>query len=215
MATLGVCAPDPPADGTRYYMILMGGHGQRFRPRTAHTWATYVKATPNAPLEQFTISWLPVSREVRPISFRPEPGTNLSLQQTLDLMITGNHRVSMWGPFEIPQYFFEESQRQKSFLDSGAVMYRVISVRDVNPNTSHCVHAITRADPALDRATRPIVMYGEAVSQRVANGLAQTGIVAQPNVTHDWLIPALNLERYKLKREPVGQPGLIHLLPRR
>jgi hypothetical protein len=193
----------------------MGGHGQRFRPRTAHTWATYVKATPNAPLEQFTISWLPVSRDVRPSRFRPEPGANLTLQQTLDLMITGNHRVSLWGPFEIPQYFYEESQNQKAFLDSGAVKYRVINAFDRSPYNEHCVHAIVRADPALERATRPIIMYGEAVSQRVANGLAKTGIVAQPNVTHDWLIPALDLERYKLRRAPVGQPGLVHLLPRR
>jgi hypothetical protein len=217
LATAALCVggPDAPPACPRYYMLLFGGQSERFRPRTAHTWATYVKVTPGAPIEEFTISWLPVSLDVRPSRLRAEPGANFSLHQTLGMMANGNHRVSFWGPFEIGPDFYEASYRQKCFLDSGASRYRVLSVVDLRRSVNHCVHAVIRADPKLDRLCDPVLWYGEAITQRVANALAISGIVPQPHVTHDWLIPVLGVDCYQLKREPVGQLAAIHLLPGR
>src|SRR5262249_25589743 len=90
LATLSVGSPNTSADCPRYYMLLFGGQSERFRPRTAHTWATYVKVTPNAPLEEFTISWLPASLNVRPLKLRAEPGVNVPLHRTLEMMANGN-----------------------------------------------------------------------------------------------------------------------------
>jgi hypothetical protein len=204
-----------PADGSpRYYMILFGGQSERFRPRTAHTWATYVKAVPGAPLEEFTISWLPASMDVRPSRLRAEPGINVPLHRTLELMTDGNHRVSMWGPFEVRQDFYEKSCQWKAFLDREG-KYRVLTMFDLSRDIHHCVDAVVHADPALRRKCEPVVWYGEAITQRVANALAATGIVSQPHVAHDWLIPALDLGKYQLTREPVGRLPLVHLLPTR
>ena len=69
-AALG--APPDPAPlasaipAARYFFILYGGQSLPFKPRTAHTWATFAKAAPNSAgvltIETFTISWLPVDR---------------------------------------------------------------------------------------------------------------------------------------------------------
>ena len=70
-AALGAPADPPPA---RYFFILYGGQSLPFKPRTAHTWATFVKATPDAAgvigVESFTISWLPAEGEVKPWKLR-------------------------------------------------------------------------------------------------------------------------------------------------
>jgi hypothetical protein len=213
---LALSASNTHPECPRYYMVLFGGQSERLRPKSAHTWATYVKVTPGAAtIEEFTISWLPASLNVRPGKLRAEPGTNLSLEQTLGMMTNGNHSVSFWGPFEIGQEFYEESYGQKCFLESGMSQYHVLSVLNRRPDVNHCVHAIVRANPTLQRICDPVLWYGEAITQRVANALATSGIVAQPYVTHDWLIPVLGLDRYRMSREPVGQLPLTLMLPRR
>src|SRR5436190_8575965 len=103
--TISAPACDARTDAPRCYVLLFGGQAERLQPQTAHTWATYVCVSPQAGgparLESFTISWLPVSGKVRPRKLRPEPGRNFGLEETLDLMVTGNHKVSLWGPSEI------------------------------------------------------------------------------------------------------------------
>ena len=65
-ALLAVPAEPVPS---RYYFTLFGGQSIPFRPRTAHTWATYAKATPTTDgsvyVESFTISWLPAVGPIR------------------------------------------------------------------------------------------------------------------------------------------------------
>ena len=57
--------PSSPCPPARYYLLLFGGQGNILRPRTAHTWATYVRAEPRpdgtVALNPFTISWLPAT----------------------------------------------------------------------------------------------------------------------------------------------------------
>ena len=86
----------------RYYVTLFGGQGDLFRPRTAHTWATFVSTTSTTSgervLAEDTISWLPATLHVRPWAIRAETGVNLTLQQTFDFM--GSHhrkRVVAWS----------------------------------------------------------------------------------------------------------------------
>ena len=67
-------APAPSCPPARYYLLLFGGQGNILRPRTAHTWATYVRAQPRPDgtvgLDQFTISWLPATLYIRPWAIR-------------------------------------------------------------------------------------------------------------------------------------------------
>ena len=50
---------------TRYYVLLFGGQSGLLKPTTGHVWATYVRETGclagTDRVEEFTISWLPVT----------------------------------------------------------------------------------------------------------------------------------------------------------
>src|SRR5205823_5540400 len=77
-----VQVPRPPNE--RWYLLLFGSNDQTRRPAYTHTWATLVRAveTPGCAepaLEVHTISWLPVTLEVRTLNFRPEPAENVEL----------------------------------------------------------------------------------------------------------------------------------------
>jgi hypothetical protein len=199
---------------SRYYLILFGGQGNFLRPRTAHTWATYVRADPcpdgTVRLDPFTISWLPATLDVRPLKLHPEPGVNLTLEETFAFMANARHpwlqRIAMWGPFEIGPDRYWRAFQHKRRLESGAVTYRVLDWFDQHPDISHCIHAVTMADPSLHRTCQPVFGIGEFGTAGVARGLVRAGVVTQPDVTHDWLIPALGLDRYDLVRHRVGSP---------
>ncbi len=139
---------------------------------------------------------------VRPFHLKPEPGKNFTLHQTRDHMVTGRHRLAMWGPFETPADSYWEAARYKQLLNSGAIQHRVLDLRKHRSGVDNCVHAITRTNPALEAASDPILWNGGCITQRLANAMARVGIVAQPTVTHDWLIHALGIDRYDIDRIP-------------
>src|SRR5690348_12390269 len=70
----------PP--GERYFMLVFGSQSTPKVPKYTHSWATVVKVIecggPEVPsIEEHTISWLPATLNVRPLSFQVEPGVNL------------------------------------------------------------------------------------------------------------------------------------------
>jgi hypothetical protein len=198
-------SPCPPA---RYYLLLFGGQGNILRPRTAHTWATYVRAEPRPDgtvrLEQFTISWLPETLTIRPWAVRSEPGVNLDLYRTLEFMSGGWQRISLWGPYEISEGFYLNAARHREALESREYTYRVFDFCEINPHVSHCVHAVTRSDPAFYRASPPILWFGSIGTAPVASALMRSGVVADARTTHDWLLPALGLDERKFIRRTPG-----------
>lgn len=209
VSTLGAGPVTPPECGdSRYYVLLFGGQADR-RPNTAHTWAAFVRTTrhPNGIMvvESFTISWLPEKLPVRPLQLQPVPGRNYGLHETLDNMCAGHPHLSLWGPWEITPKWYCEAAEHKAVLDSGAVRYRVLVRGDGRDDVAHCVHAITKTDPILAARASPILWFGELVTRRVATAMTESGILIDPQVTHDWLIPALGIEQYPLTRRCVGK----------
>ena len=210
----------PPAPKCKYYVLLFGGQAERNRPQTAHTWATFVKATPysvggGSIEDSFTISWLPVRMPVRPFRFRPESGRNYGLKETLDQYEGGRSDLGLWGPFEIRAEWYESAASHKRSLDSGAIgfatfdrggIYSPDGVR--RPEISHCVHAVTRSWEPLRRATSPVNWYGELITRRVANALADVGLLINPFATHDWLLRELGVEQYPFVRRRLGESAL-------
>jgi hypothetical protein len=180
------------------------------RPKTAHTWATFVKArhsNQSLEIETFTISWLPKDMPVKPLRIRPVPGRNYSLKETMSLFTTGKHEIGLWGPYEINEHWFREAELRKADLDSGSVEYRVLeregrsmSGRNQQPEIAHCVHAISRTNHALRAASRPVFAYGELITRRLAEKIHETGLLVNPDVRHDWLLPLLEIETKSLKR---------------
>lgn len=200
--------PAPSCPPARYYLLLFGGQGNILRPRTAHTWATYVRAEPRADgtigLEPFTISWLPATLTIRPWAVRSEPGVNLDLDRTLEFMSGGWQRISLWGPYEVSEGHYLSAARHRDALEAGRYTYRVFDLCRINRHVSHCVHAVTRADPTFDRAAPPILWYGSIGTAPVASALMKSGIVTDPHTIHDWLLPALGLDDRKFIRRTPG-----------
>jgi hypothetical protein len=200
-------ADAPPCPPARYYLLLFGGQGNILRPRTAHTWATYVRAEPRPDgtvgLEQFTISWLPQSLTIRPWAVRSEPGVNLDLYRTLEFMSGSWQRISLWGPYEISEGYYRSAARHRAALESGAYTYRVLDFCQINRHVSHCVHAVTRTDPGFFRASQPVLWFGSIGTAPIATALMKSGVVTDPRTTHDWLLPALGLDgRTFIRRTP-------------
>ena len=208
-ATALLAAPAAPAHlEPRYYFILFGGQSIPFRPRTAHTWATFVRAAPAADgtvsLEPVTISWLPADGPVRPLKLRPVEGKVYSLEETFAIAANNGARVSMWGPFETDAARYALAVEQANVLNSGAVRFRSFDSLGRNRSVQHCVHAITFADPNLQRLRQPVIRVGEPGTSRLAGRYAASGAFVGTE-THDWLIPALGLDRVGVVRREPGE----------
>lgn len=205
--TIGI---SEPSGG--YHVLLFGGQSRQNRPHTAHTWATFVKTTSSG-VESFTISWLPERMPVRPLRLTPEAGRNYSLHETLDLFNTGDQELALWGPFEIKPFWYADALAHKSVLDAGGVKFQTLDRGPLlprgpvrRPDLSHCVHAVTRTNEALRQASSPVFSYGEFITRKVATRMNDVGLLVNPEVTHDWLIPALGLDRYALHRHGIHDP---------
>ncbi len=203
-----------PTCSERYFVTLFGGQGDLFRPRTAHTWATFVRTagTPTSErvVAEDTISWLPVTLDVRPWALRAETGVNLTLQQTFDFM--GSHhrkRVVAWGPYEITAERYAQAMSQKALLESGTVRYHSLGLFGRKPDVMHCVDGVTRIDAEWERKDNPSRWFGEAATGQATRSAVRSGFLLNPTVTHDWLIHVINPTGYKLTvRQLYGRPLL-------
>lgn len=209
-SVLSVSAADPvaaPAE-PRYYFILFGGQSIPFKPNTSHTFATFVKATPTADgavsLEPLTISWLPAEGPVQPLRLRSVPGKNWSLEETFAITARNNARISMWGPFETDATRYALAVAQTNTLNSGAVRFRSVDSLGRNRSVVHCVHALTFADPNLQSLRQPVLKVGEPGTSKLAVKYADSGAFAG-TATHDWLIPALGLDKVGVIRRELGE----------
>lgn len=217
---LGAFAPTGSAqcqtcDSSRYYFILFGGQGVPFRARTAHTWATYAKTTPmvngQIGVESFTISWLPADGNVKPYRFRPEPGRNYDLPDTLAIMGKYNSAISMWGPYEITFDHYAMGEEQLRFLNSGQVRFRSIDSFNLNRTTVNCVHAVTHSSPMTQQYIQPVIRVGEPGTSRLAKLYLRNGAWPRYPESADWLIPVLGLNTYPMLTQRL--PG--ERIPRR
>jgi hypothetical protein len=186
-----------PSGGDRYYVLLFGGQGDLLRPRTAHTWATFVRTTPAADgtttVEAHTISWLPATLKIRPFALMAEKGVNLTLDQTLDFIDSHPRtRVAVWGPYEIPVERFEQALRQKELLESGSIRYHSLGLLGRKQDVMHCIDGVTRTDPTWERAANPSRWFGEGGTSQAVRAGVRSGFIPSPAKTDEWLIPEVN-----------------------
>lgn len=210
-----VCDYLPPS-GERYYVTLFGGQGDLFRPRTAHTWATFVRTVVTSAGETIvsedTISWLPATLNVRPWALRAETGANLTLQRTFDFMGSQpqwRQRVAVWGPYEITADRYAQAMAQKTLLESGAIRYHSLGLFGRKADVMHCIDGVTRIDAEWERKADPSRWYGEAGTAQAVRAAVRSGVILNPTVTHDWIIQTINPTGYKLTpRNLNGRPLL-------
>jgi hypothetical protein len=195
-----------PPPNERYYLLVFGSQSTPPRPRYAHSWATAVKVVDTGACPQIvvdTISWYPADLNIEPLRFRVEAGVNLELHFTIDEVLRHDERVSLWGPYEVWHGAYQRFLTQKRFLESGSVGYQCIDTvgeAGRKGNGLDCIHALTDMDPQFNRRRYPLIFFGEAASYNVVRQLHQRPVIIAPQVTHDWLVKALRLDRYPICR---------------
>ncbi len=198
-------ATSQPAN-ERYYLLVFGSQSTPKLARYTHTWATMVRAT-TAPgqsqptLEVSTISWMPATLDIRPARLTVEPGTNLSLEMTMQDVLGHKERVAMWGPYEGWHGLYDRFMTQKAFLESGQIGYQCIDLLGEAAqagNGSDCIHAVTDMDPQLGRSAYPLTHFGQAASEHIVKQILERPVVIDAPQTHEWLIPRIGLERYPI-----------------
>jgi hypothetical protein len=198
--------PAPP--GERYFVLIFASQSTPKQARYSHTWASVVKVTgcdgPGAPtVETQTISWMPASLDIRPLSFNVEKGANLELHFTIEEMLRHDERVSLWGPYEVHAGLYYRFMVQKSFMDSGRVGYQCIDSIGEAARTGDgcdCIHAITDLDPQFARNRYPLAYFGEAASRHIVRQIHTRPIIINPDADHSWLLPLVGLDKYPLIR---------------
>ena len=196
----------PPSE--RFFIIVFSSECKPVRPKYTHCWATLVKATDSpgphtCTVEESTISWMPASLELRPWSFRVEPGVNLPLRFTIEEMLRNREEIAFWGPYEVGPGFAYRFELHKAFMESGHVGYQVIdSVGDAGRcgAACNCIHAITDMDPVFDRRRYPLAYFGHSASWNIVRELHARPMIINPDADHAWLLARLGLDRYPMER---------------
>lgn len=226
--SVGQAAPSCPAEDS-YYVIMWGGQRPVFKAaRYSHSWATFVHVCCDGRTEELTISWLPVTGQIRPLARRPEPGRNYALRETLDYCACHGMEVAAWGPYQIDPDLWNRAIWQKARLDSGMIQYKADDDFDDN-SVNNCLHAIGGTVRGPDERRYVYVTpanWGESGSYWMAL-LLRPWYVA-PCCTHPWVMCRLGLDPnafvfYDLSRNPSKAPvfratqALLHrhLLPNR
>jgi hypothetical protein len=182
----------------RYYVILFASQSEPRRPRLSHTFCTFIKAesaSANDPLAEpkftaQTISWLPVSGDVRVLRLRPERGRNFTLAETLRLVRSTGQSVWSWGPYEVSADIYNGLARQKARLDSGRIGYKALD-RRFQGNATNCIHAVTGAIPNWGGFGVPNQMYGVASARYLAERVTQSNQALVQN--QDWVLDRLGI----------------------
>jgi hypothetical protein len=204
----------PRPEHEHYYVLIFGSQWPVRIPRYTHTWATVVKTTelparPPQVTEVYTISWMPATLAIHPFRMHVETGANLDLYATLEDVRRHRERISLWGPYETWQGFYIRFKTQKDFLDTGDLAYQCMDgfgEAKRRGNGSNCFHALSDMDPQFDRRQYPLLFYGDAASKNIVRQLFARPILIHPQQTHDWLIPALCLDRYPIVRRQYHGP---------
>lgn len=199
-STLGFFAPAIRAEDS-YYMVVFAYQGKPNLPRSAHSFAAFVKASEekNRPIdasriEIHTISWLPATLNVEPLRMRPVPGRNLGLLETLQLAVSQNADMSAWGPYRIQKDLYDRALAQIDRLNCGQISFKAIDRRFRPATASNCFHAISDIldGPLLDTGTA----YGDAASEMIRDHLS--GQIIERNSTYRFLIMPMDLEKYPI-----------------
>jgi hypothetical protein len=221
---LDVSGLEEPGPGQHYYVIVFSSQNTIKQPRYTHTWATVVQAADRGPGQtpvvkfQHTISWMPATLKIRIHSLQPEPGVNLELHETIQKVALANReKIFMWGPYECRPRFYVRFLVQKQFMESGRIGYQAVDNLGEarrKGDACDCIHAISDMDPIYDRREYRLTRYGEAAGRElVAKTLMEHDALINPGRMHDWLINALDLEKYPIiRRFETGAPRLIPIL---
>jgi hypothetical protein len=201
-------APAAPA-AERYYMLIYGTQTVPPWPRYSHTWATFVRtvATPSGEMVASvdTVSWLPETKIVRPQALRPEPGKNLTLEETVELVQSNNGRISAWGPYEIDSYRYVRFIARKEELESGKLLYRAIGGLTRNSNVTNCGQSFAHSSPIVGRRWQPTPKPGEDGTSHLALRYLRVGALLNNGAEHPWLLKSIGADYFPVTYRKPGE----------
>ena len=192
----------PVPSNERVFVIVFGSQSTPKIPRLTHTWATAVRLTwldgqTEPQVETHTISWMPATLSIRTLSHSVEPGVNLNMYDSINIMRSKGERVSMWGPYETRYSLFRRFLIQKQFMESGAVGYQCVDKWGEAGRCGdgcNCIHSITDMDPEFSRENYPLRLNGDDASENIVAQLARRGVLPNGPREEPWVKSRLGLD---------------------
>jgi hypothetical protein len=206
VTALAILCLAPAARADTFYAVVFGSQSKPQRPKFSHSWATFVRIpgpdcgppAPDAgPLEFFTISWYAATLELHPNRLLPEPGCNLELHRTFQIVLSNCENIGAWGPFQIKPELYCLAAKHAQRLNNRELQYKTIDVAH-NPNrVSNCIHALTVFVPDRRKVRIGRTNFGEVASYYVADNYED--LIICPNQVHCWIADLLGLGQYPIK----------------
>lgn len=195
-------APLAPPEPERYFVLFFTAQDTIKTPRETHTWALIVRSSGGRIANAHSISWMPSDLNIKTWHLRVEPGTNLSLADSIGWTLSRpGRRISLWGPFETSSSLYVRFVARKAQLESGAIGYQCLDFLGeaaVRRNGVNCVHALAPIQgPMSGDVVQP---YGDASGRYFTVNLRRQGVIGPYDPTNDWLLPVLGLDRVPLDR---------------
>lgn len=196
----------PPTGPDTYYVTVFGSGSNPFRADRTHTFATFsrVTDTPSGPVvESHTVSWMPATLHIRPLALRPEPGVNLTQEESLRWAESHGLRTSVWGPFTITPERYAAVLARKADLESGRISYRALGGFTRDAAVSNCGQSFTRAGVVGRKYLQPTPLPGE----RGTSLLVERGLTTAPHpvAEHPELLPAIVAPGYNVVPRQPGE----------
>jgi len=177
----------------RYYMLMFASQGEANAPALSHTYAVFVKtpAAAHTISEVRCISWLPSSLRIQLLRLRPEPGKNLSLEETNRWARDLDAQITMWGPFQIKKVLYDMAVLQAERLNRKELGYKALDWRFREGAAVSCSHAVSDLD-----TTQPLLetgpAHGNEASLMVLHHFQRYMIPSNKSIT--WLTDRLHLK---------------------
>jgi len=189
-----------------YYITVFGSGSNPLRAHRTHTFATvsHVRETSAGPVaENHTISWMPATLNIRPLALRPEPGANLSQEESFRWAESLGLRTSVWGPFTITPERYEALLARKADLESGRISYRALGGFTKDAAVSNCGQSFPRAGVVGQKYLQPTPLPGEQGTSL----LVERGIITSPHpvVERPDLLPAIVAPGHPVVRRAAGE----------
>lgn len=187
-----------------YFMTVYGAQRPIINlPQYTHTWATFVRLSGPGPdpraytAQAITISWMPATLVIRPLSLRPEKGVNLTLEKTVAWCEESRMEIAQFGPYQIKPELFNLAFRRYAVLESGEMTYLASDLFSAKwlGETTNCIYAVLDID-GRDPAFRPLTLgFGFIGSAFVARRLSQ--YIVDRNQTHSWVTEMIGAKYYR------------------
>jgi hypothetical protein len=132
----------------------------------------------------------------------PQPGRNLTLEQTLERCIQRDQQITMWGPYRIDPVLYDRAEAQMQRLERGEICWQALDkksrVEGLAANCFHVIGDLNREDGRLKTGWA----HGVSASRKVVLHLQRFILDDCPA---DSALPALlRLHCYPIRRERIG-----------